>query len=163
MENTVTEPENTVAELEAARAKKRAYQHEWYLKNRASSAEKRKLNAERMRAYRLANPEKFKARDRERHKRRYATASGRRAVKSTKLKRGYGITIEEYESLLASQNGACAICLLPASSFTQMLCVDHDHRTNAIRGLLCHRCNRAIGLLQDNIEAMLRAVDYIGN
>lgn len=78
------------------------------------------------------------------------------------LRRRYGMTIEEYDALLASQNGACAACggLDPNG---RRLAVDHDHATNAVRGLLCDFCNRAIGLVRDDprvadgIAAYLRA------
>lgn len=54
----------------------------------------------------------------------------------------YGITIKEYEDLLIFQNNACAFCKKPASSFKKRLSVDHDHRTGAIRALVCFYCNK---------------------
>lgn len=53
-----------------------------------------------------------------------------------------GLTIEGYEELLAEQGGGCAIC--GARPKSRRLDTDHDHRTGAVRGLLCHRCNRAL-------------------
>jgi len=53
-----------------------------------------------------------------------------------------GLTIEQYDAMLASQGGGCAIC--GATPKTRRLDTDHDHRTGQIRGLLCHRCNRAL-------------------
>jgi len=53
-----------------------------------------------------------------------------------------GVSLEQYEEMLARQNGGCAICGNPPK--TRRLDVDHDHRTGKIRGLLCHRCNRAL-------------------
>ena len=58
------------------------------------------------------------------------------------LRRTYGITIDEYDRLLASQSGGCAIC--GGQSGGKNLAVDHDHKTGAVRGLLCKRHNTAI-------------------
>lgn len=52
------------------------------------------------------------------------------------------ITDAEYDQRLAEQGGGCAICGTPPK--TRRLAVDHDHKTGAIRGLLCHRCNRTL-------------------
>lgn len=69
--------------------------------------------------------------------------------RNSQLKRKYGISIEEYNELLKNQNNVCAICEIhkPLELF---LCVDHNHKTSKIRGLLCSNCNVAIGLLKDN-------------
>src|SRR5882757_2270699 len=64
------------------------------------------------------------------------------------LKKNYGITPEQYDEMLASQKGGCAIC--KTKNVSTFLCVDHDHRTNVVRGLLCHPCNTGIGMLQDD-------------
>lgn len=54
-----------------------------------------------------------------------------------------GLTDEGYEALLAAQGGGCAICGRPPSE-RRRLDTDHDHKTGRVRGLLCHRCNRAL-------------------
>jgi hypothetical protein len=85
-----------------------------------------------------------------------------------KLKRLYGITVEQYDELLAKQNGCCAVCG-SGSSYSRnykitkraKFSVDHCHATGKIRGLLCTRCNRAIGLIGDNIETALRMSEYL--
>src|SRR5258706_1906546 len=56
----------------------------------------------------------------------------------------YGITEDDYESLLQRQGGACGLCNRPAGSFKARLCIDHDHKSGIIRGLLCTYCNRRI-------------------
>lgn len=63
------------------------------------------------------------------------------ARKPTRAK-GLGVSPEQYEVMLAGQDGHCAIC--PSTPKTRRLNVDHDHPTDTVRGLLCHRCNRAL-------------------
>lgn len=80
-------------------------------------------------------------------------------MRRNNLKRLYGITPEQYEELLKSQDGVCAIC--GGTCITgRRLSVDHDHETNKIRGLLCSRCNFGIGQL-DTIEKLNNAVKYL--
>lgn len=73
----------------------------------------------------------------------------------------YGISETEYYNLLQSQNSCCAICKRDSSLFKKKLDVDHCHKTLKIRGLLCSSCNRGIGLLQDSLEILRFASDYI--
>ena len=76
------------------------------------------------------------------------------------LQNRYGISLEEYESLLLSQEGKCIVCHKVCSS-GRSLAVDHCHTTGKVRGLLCRRCNTAIGLLGDTYEGVQRAADYL--
>lgn len=69
----------------------------------------------------------------------------------------YGIDLDEYERMLAVQGGVCAICDQPEKAKNRLLCVDHDHQTGVVRGLLCTRCNTALGsyeLMARNERAM---------
>jgi hypothetical protein len=68
--------------------------------------------------------------------------------------------IEDYEHLLASQHGACAICGYESRD-GKRLRVDHCHETGQIRGLLCSTCNTGLGGLGDSIEGVKRALDYL--
>lgn len=78
------------------------------------------------------------------------------------LKRRFGIDLAAYNKLLVSQNGTCALCSATASSLDgRKLAVDHCHATNKIRGLLCGKHNKALGLFKDNIEALTKAIDYL--
>lgn len=76
------------------------------------------------------------------------------------LKSLYGITVEEYDELLATQDGVCALCFR-TSSDGRRLCVDHCHETGAIRGLLCSSCNYSIGCLGDTKESLEKVVEYL--
>lgn len=78
-------------------------------------------------------------------------------VAKAKRKQYYGITQEQYDEMLASQNGVCAICKLATR-----LVVDHDHDTGEFRGLLCRTCNSGIGQLRDSLRLVLAAADYLG-
>jgi hypothetical protein len=89
------------------------------------------------------------------------------ARKGYRLKQRYGISVEEYESLLILQNGVCAICMGAENFFCKVdktirsLAVDHDHESKKIRGLLCNKCNRGIGLFQDNTSLLDAAKSYL--
>lgn len=74
-----------------------------------------------------------------------------------RLKR-FGLTVEKYMVMLESQEMACAIC---KGTFGHLLCVDHDHRTGKIRGLLCHGCNLIVGNSKENPLTLERAAQYI--
>lgn len=77
------------------------------------------------------------------------------------LKYAYGLTVERYHTLLAEQSNCCAICETFFTSRADKLCVDHDHDTDEVRGLLCRRCNSAIGLLQEDHVIVQKAATYL--
>lgn len=80
------------------------------------------------------------------------------------LKSMYGISIEEYDRMLAEQNGKCAICLSGTPKAPKRVnhwYIDHCHSTGKVRGLLCNACNRAIGNLGDDISNFERAIAYL--
>ena len=62
-----------------------------------------------------------------------------------------------YATMFKEQNGRCLICGLES----QKLCLDHDHKTNKIRGLLCRNCNAALGILQDDPALCCAAANYL--
>lgn len=80
-------------------------------------------------------------------------------TRRSNLKRWYGLTESDYESMVSAQNGVCKICSQPSH---RRLCVDHDHTTGKVRGLLCDPCNRGLGLFRDNPELLRDAADYLG-
>jgi len=82
-------------------------------------------------------------------------------TKNGKLKK-YGLTIEKFNNLLQNQNYECGICKKKfKDSYPLQPCVDHDHKTNVVRGLLCHNCNSGIGGLHDNVEYIICALKWI--
>ena len=117
-----------------------------YFKNhkdhiRINQAKWREKNREKIRAYahewHLANPE---------------------MVLNLSVKK-YGLTAKEYARLLANQGGVCAICGERPAKYR--LNVDHNHKTGAVRALICHSCNRGIGYLRDSPEVLRKAANYI--
>lgn len=73
----------------------------------------------------------------------------------------YGLTVETFAALLRSQSGGCAACGGPPNGKGNTFHVDHDHSTGAIRGLLCHNCNAALGLLKERQERITMLSNYI--
>lgn len=80
------------------------------------------------------------------------------------LLKSYGLTMEEYDTMVEKQGGVCAICSSPPKgqgSRSRYLYVDHCHTTGVVRGLLCRNCNNAIGLLSDDTEILSAAIRYL--
>jgi hypothetical protein len=76
------------------------------------------------------------------------------------LRKKYGITPEDWDRMYDDQLGRCAICLVTLAE-VKKICVDHDHETEVVRGLLCSQCNVGIGYLRDSIENLERAIKYL--
>jgi len=76
------------------------------------------------------------------------------------LKKRYNLSTEEYEYISFKQGHVCAICGSKSKN-NKKLSVDHDHKTSAIRGLLCGNCNTSIGLLKDDADLVLKAYNYL--
>ena len=86
--------------------------------------------------------------------------------KNSYYQRVYGITEAEYEAMKKAQKNKCMICFsegfaIGNNGHTEKLVVDHDHETGQVRHLLCHNCNRALGLLQDSVELVESAASYL--
>jgi hypothetical protein len=138
---------------ECMNARQRAYRKSAVF-NSESAREKRH-------AYYVANKEHIARKKVDRHK------EAPHLRRSMVLRKKFGISIEEYEAMLAEQNGVCAICKQPEralNGYTKEVAsmpVDHDHGTGKVRGLLCSHCNRALGLFQDNIKILNSAINYL--
>lgn len=118
----------------------------------SGAARRLQLNAAR-RARRAKDPERAREDDRKANAKK--TSVQRRA---SNLKR-YGLTPEAFDALCRGQNGRCAIC---EQCPDHVLYVDHCHMTGAVRGLLCRKCNFAIGLLEDSTSRLDAAKVYLG-
>lgn len=86
-------------------------------------------------------------------------------ARRSQRKRLYGMTQDEFEELLASQDYRCAICEEPERAVIRGkvadLSVDHCHVTGVVRGLLCHACNVGLGKLQDSPYLLRKGADYL--
>ena len=107
---------------------------------------------ERATKWQRDNPDRYAARQ------RAYVESGRKSISSRKshLKREYGLTLEAFYALLASQGGGCAIC-----GRTDADNHDHDHGTGEVRGILCFKCNVALGQLDDDEDRARAAANYL--
>jgi predicted nucleic acid-binding Zn ribbon protein len=96
---------------------------------------------------------------------RYCSGRCWLAVHRKQRKREKRFTIPEplYLQRLAEQNNRCAICdeLSGSNNRNDRLAVDHCHSRNVFRGLLCHRCNTALGLFKDSVENLESAIRYL--
>lgn len=79
-----------------------------------------------------------------------------------KLKKAFGLSIEQYDKMLASQDSRCALCGSDFPGGRGRFVVDHCHETNRIRGLLCNLCNVGLGALRDSPQLLAKAIRYLG-
>jgi len=78
------------------------------------------------------------------------------------LKFRYNITLEDYDILLKSQNNKCAICESDSPGAKKnRFSIDHDHESGKIRGLLCDNCNVGLGRFNDNINNLIKSIEYL--
>ena len=110
---------------------------------------------------RIRNPEMQKESMRKWASKQPAEFHRQRGRKS-QLKLKYGLTEADYQQMLETQNGACAICgtTTPTGKW-KVFAVDHCHESGKVRGLLCNECNRGIGLLRDSSDLLRKAAEYI--
>ena len=113
----------------------------------------RARQAETIKAWREANPDEWK-----------------RIARASTLRQAYGMSVAEYDALLAAQGGRCAVCEAPvADAADRRLHVDHDHACcpgkkscgKCVRGLLCKACNHGLGHFADDPERLRKAIEYL--
>jgi hypothetical protein len=123
---------------------------------KARTALNPQANRDRVVRWQQQNRERYLAKQRE-----YAESGRKKAVdRRSYLKRTYGLTVEQYRAMLETQGGVCAICKQPRPE-NRTLHVDHDHGTGEIRGLLCFRCNNALGDFEEQYQLFQRAANYL--
>jgi hypothetical protein len=89
-----------------------------------------------------------------------ATDKQKQKAYERQLKRLYGISIDDYNSMYEQQKGLCAGCY---QHQTERFCVDHCHETGKVRGLLCASCNKALGLIKDKTSTLVNLIHYLQN
>ena len=145
---------------EEKKEEKKKYKQDYDLKNKeilklkrfAHRAEKKKYNddhrehlTECQKINRTNNIEKY-----------------RKKEKNYNLKKNYGINIDQYNDMLNAQNNKCLICHTEFKTMKSTY-IDHNHITGKVRGLLCVKCNSGIGYLNDDINLLKEAINYLIN
>lgn len=110
--------------------------------------------AESLREYRH-NPE---IQERERNRRQRPSAQEK--AKAYHLNRNYGLSLEAFNAMFLGQGSRCAICQSTDWGHKGPV-VDHDHNTGAVRGIVCHQCNVAIGFIKDDPRRARAIADYL--
>lgn len=149
---------------------------------RAANPEKVKLQRQRHWQRVKSNPEKLLAKNRRGKKWHHRTKGMRREKLLERSRNGYKqdpaywrqyalrkrfqLTTAEYDKMFHAQNGVCAICKKKEVDRSKLgklkwLSVDHCHKTGMIRGLLCRKCNAAIGMMDESAALMTRAAEYL--
>lgn len=88
----------------------------------------------------------------------------KRLGKNNYLQSTYNISELDLHALHTNQHGRCAICNTSidlSERLKRSACVDHDHVTGKVRGLLCNHCNRGLGMFQDNVDVLQNAITYL--
>lgn len=158
--------------IESERAIKRERSRRYRERNREAIREKarskRASDLEGHRRYHREYARRWKPKDPEQHreKRRSQSAVWRAANPEYRRKIGlkrHGLTPDQYDAMLAAQNGSCAICgaTSPRSKNSKRMFVDHCHVTGRIRGLLCSPCNTMLGLATDSPTRLRAAAEYL--
>lgn len=136
--------QRTPEQIEADRERSGLYRKQW---RDSMTPEQKAAYLETRRARRKADPTKHRC---------------------TEMQRIYGITFEQYEEMWERQGRACALCTTPlvlaggaGQKRSGIANVDHCHATGKVRGLLCHKCNRGLGLFKDNPAVLVKASAYL--
>ena len=137
----------------------KAYSEKNKERKKANNKAYNEKNKEKIRAYARAYYENNKEKLNVKHK--AYREKNKDKKRESELKRNFGIGLHEYDLMFTEQKGKCACCGSHQNELTKNLAVDHDHDTGLIRGLLCNHCNLAIGILGDNTEGLMRALNYL--
>jgi prolyl oligopeptidase PreP (S9A serine peptidase family) len=122
---------------------KKQYRREQYLKNKNKEKAAREIYYSKNKELILARNKKYNKENPDKRK-------------SAILKYEYGITLDQYNEMFKAQEGKCAICQRHQNKLTRTLCVDHDHKTNKVRALLCLTCNTDVSVVENRLEEMTK-------
>ena len=120
---------------------RKQYRKEQYLKNKDKEKAAREIYYSKNKELILAKNKKYNKENPDKRK-------------SAILKYEYGITLDQYNEMFKKQEGKCAICQRHQNKLTRTLCVDHDHKTNKVRALLCLTCNTDVSVVENRLEEM---------
>lgn len=111
----------------------------------------------------LAYRRKYNAENRDRineNGRRY-NAENPEKRRSVRLKSKYGLSAEQWDATFVEQGNVCKICKSSSPNYKGGWHTDHCHKTNQVRGILCHSCNIALGAVKDNLETLSEMIVYL--
>ena len=120
---------------------RKQYRKEQYLKNKDKEKAAREIYYSKNKELILARNKKYNKENPDKRK-------------SAILKYEYGITLDQYNEMFKEQEGKCAICQRHQNKLTRTLCVDHNHKTNKVRSLLCVTCNTDVSVVENRLEEM---------
>jgi hypothetical protein len=144
--------------------KYKEYQKQYRLKNKdkkISYNEKYYINNKEK--FRLSALKYGRTKKGKEYKKEYFNKNKER-IRNNTLKNKFSITLVQYNEMFEKQGGLCAICKQKQEQISlryKNLAVDHNHKTGKIRGLLCSKCNKAIGLLNDDFSIVEAALNYL--
>jgi hypothetical protein len=155
-----TKPETREKENARVRARYASdpeYRRKVLAQNAAYMKAHPELNRRRTKAWRDEHPDEKRADSRNYYARSFEKYRARM------LRKKYGLTLAEFSAMQKAQDGRCAACKVQFNNEIRDFwpCVDHEHGTGQIRGILCHLCNTTIGQAHDNIKILLGLVRYL--
>lgn len=134
---------------------RKKYLKEWYRKNT-----KKIQQYSKDRWKKIKSSPKLYQKEKERHREQNSKPKQKLQQKDYFLRCAYGITLKDYNRMFAEQQGCCAICGMHQSNWDKALHVDHNHRTGKVRQLLCAKCNRYVGVLEES-ELLIDIIKYL--
>lgn len=140
---------------------KKEYNREYSRRYHKTHKEERKAAA---RIARENNREMYRLLDRkwrEKHRGSVEYKSRKNKNSLQYLCKKYGITQDDYNRMFVEQGGCCKVCGVHQVSLRNRLSIDHDHITGKVRGLLCIKCNSAIGYVKENISILESMIKYL--
>lgn len=135
--------------------KKRAFDREY---KQRIKVERDQMSPEQLESVREADRKYarlYRENNREAHR-----ESSRESVRRWRYKK-FNFTVEDYDRMVIKQGDRCACCDCLKPEDMLYWCVDHDHVTNRVRGLICNNCNGGIGFLGDSVEGVRKALTYL--
>jgi hypothetical protein len=90
-----------------------------------------------------------------------STEKAKKTKHAWRMKTRYNLEIEEYNQMFVDCENKCMICGTHNDDLKRTLCVDHNHETGEVRGLLCSPCNSVIGYSHENIDVLYSAIKYL--
>lgn len=153
---------------------KKGHEPNWYIApsgwqvcrecRRNQVAQFKKRNPDKVKATQKAARNKRIEYYQEYDRKRNQTEERKRYKRNLELVKRYGITLEEYEKRIDEQNRLCPICQKELKPFTKHgASVDHCHNSLQIRGILCNKCNSLLGFVNDDVDSLKRAIQYLGS